>query len=287
MTMSVPAVEMQRLFARTEELCGGGAGGDTGDSTAELRELFRRSRDLAIELMRDNEQLRVQNLLLEKQKIEAEQRLDHSRLGKENEQLRAELELLTTRLADLEKKSNKFRNRYEQIEQHNMALSNVYIAANQLHATLDFSEVVKTAEEILWNLIASPSFAIFLRDERTGDLSLVGGQGVEGRFPGDVVHEPAGMMAEVLTEGVSLFVADETSGDPLACVPLKVEERTVGVIAIFEVEEHKGGLSELDKELFDLLASQTATAMSSSRVYSDTVKKLKSMESFINLIKPA
>ena len=285
--MSVPAVEMQRLFARTEELCGGGAGGDTGDSTAELRELFRRSRDLAIELMRDNEQLRVQNLLLEKQKIEAEQRLDHSRLGKENEQLRAELELLTSRLADLEKKSTKFRNRYEQIEQHNMALSNVYIAANQLHATLDFTEVVKTAEEILWNLIAAPSFAILLRDERTGDLSLVGGQGVEGRFPGDVIHQPVGMMAEVLAEGVSLFIDSECVGDPLACVPLKVEERTVGLIAIFEVEEHKGGLSELDKELFDLLASQTATAMSSSRVYSDTVKKLKSMESFINLIKPA
>lgn len=283
--MSVPAVEMQRLFARTEELCGGAS--ESSDSASELRELFRRSRDLAIELMRDNEQLRVQTLLLEKQKIEAEQRFDHSRLGKENEQLKGELELLTTRLADLEKQSNKFRSRYEQIEQHNAALSNVYLASNQLHATLDFSEVVRTAEEILWNLIAAHSFAIFLRDDYTGALSLVGGQGVEGRFPDGCVRDPSGMMAEVLADGVSLFIDGEVAGDPLACVPLKVEERTVGLIAIFEVEAHKDGLSELDKELFDLLASRTATAMSSSRVYSDTVKKLKSMESFINLIKPA
>jgi hypothetical protein len=34
------------------------------------------------------------------------------------------------------------------------------------------------------------------------------------------------------------------------------------------------------------MASQTATAMSSSKVYSETVKKLRSMESFLNLCKP-
>ena len=281
----IPAVEMQRLFARTEELCGNDTDSNGG---GELRNLFLRTKELAVVLMRDNEQLRVQNLLLERQKIEAEQRLDNSRLGKENEQLRSELDLLNKRLGELENKSQKFRRRYEDIEQYNMALSNVYIASTQLHSTLDFSEVVKTAGEILWNLIAAPSFAIFLRDEKTNDLMLVGGEGIEGRFPAGRVHEPAGMMADALAEGVSLFLDGETSGDPLACIPLKTEERgVVGLINVYNIEEHKGGLSDLDKELFDLLASQTATAMTSSRVYSDTVKKLKSMESFINLIKPA
>jgi GAF domain-containing protein len=95
------------------------------------------------------------------------------------------------------------------------------------------------------------------------------------------------MIAEALAEGVSLFLDNQTAGDPLACVPLKIEGRgVVGLITIFEIEQHKGGLSDLDKELFDLLASQTATAMTSSKVYSETVKKLKSMESFLNLIKP-
>jgi hypothetical protein len=58
------------------------------------------------------------------------------------------------------------------------------------------------------------------------------------------------------------------------------------MVTVYEIEAHKGGLSDLDKELFELLANQTATAMTSSRVYSETVKKLKSMESFLNLIKP-
>ena len=284
MSSNIPAVEMQRLFARTEELMMSNSK-DPADGPA-MKDLFRRTKELTIELMRDNEQLRVQNLLLERQKIEAEQRLDHSRLGKENEQLKSELELLNGRLADIEKKSQKFRRRYEDIEQYNMALSNVYIAANQLHSTLDFTAVVKMAEEILWNFVASPSFAIFLRDEKTGDLKLVGGQGIEGRFPSDTLHEPAGMMADALTDGMSLFVEGVTTADPLACVPLKIEERVVGLVVVYQIEEHKGGLTDLDKELFELLANQTATAMTSSRVYSETVKKLKSMESFLNLIKP-
>lgn len=283
MSSNIPAVEMQRLFARTEELMSNGR--EPADTPA-MKDLFRRTKELTIELMRDNEQLRVQNLLLERQKIEAEQRLDHSRLGKENEQLKSELELLNARLGEIEKKSQKFRRRYEDIEQYNMALSNVYIAANQLHSTLDFTAVVKMAEEILWNFVASPAFAIFLRDEKTDDLKLVGGQGIEGRFPSDVLHEPAGMMAEALTDGTSLFVEGVTSADPLACVPLKIEERVVGLVVVYAIEEHKGGLTDMDKELFELLANQTATAMTSSRVYSETVKKLKSMESFLNLIKP-
>lgn len=284
---SIPAVEIQKLFALSEELYSSQASNPQGGALIELRRLFGRTRELTVELMRENEHLRVQNLLLEKQKLEAEQRLDHSRLGKENEQLRSELEMLNKRLAELEAKTQKFRRRYEDIEQYNMALSNVYIASNQLHSTLDFSEVVKTAGEILWNFIASPVFAIFLLDERSGELMLVGGEGVEGRFPGDRLSAPEGMMADALAGGASLFIDGEVRGDPLACIPLRTEGRgVVGLINVYEVEEHKGGLSDMDKELFDLLASQTATAMTSSRVYSDTLKKLKSMESFINLIKP-
>ncbi len=283
---TIPAVEMQRLFARSEEIWSSSPQ-STAPMQEELRELFRRSRELAVELMRDNEQLRVQNLLLERQKIEIEQRMDHSRLGIENNHLKSELEMLSTRMAEMEKKTQKFRRRYEDIEQYNSALSSVYIASNQLHSSLDFTNVVKTAGEILWNLVAAPEFAIFLCDEKSNALNLVGGEGIEGRYPGDRIEEPEGMIAEAMETGMSLFLDEETSGDPLACIPLKIEERVVGIINVYRIEEHKGGLSDLDKELFDLLASQTATAMTSSRVYSETVKKLKSMESFINLMQPS
>jgi hypothetical protein len=285
--MSIPVVvEMQRIFARTEELCSPSIE-TTVDTQSELRDIFRRTRDLAIELMRDNEQLRVQNMLLEKQKNEAEQRLDSTRMGKENEQLRSEIELFQRQTLEMEKKANKYKRRYDEIEQMYMALMNIHVASTQLHSTLDFSIVVRTAGEILWNLVAASVFGIFLFEEKTGALKLVGGEGVEGRFPGDSLHVTEGMIAESLNEGVSLFIDGETKADPLACVPLKVEGRgVIGMICVYEVEEHKDGLSDLDKELFDMLANQTATAMTSSKVYSETLKKLKSMESFISLVRP-
>ncbi len=287
MSAAIPALEINKLFARSEELINGTSEGNQ-HAQADLRDLFRRTRELAVELMRDNEHLRVQNLLLERQKLETEHRFESSRIGIENEQLKSELNLLNTQIAELEKRTKKFRRRYEDVEQYNTALSNVYIASNQLHATLDFSEVVKTASEILWNLVAAPVFAIFLYNEKTGALALIGGEGIKGRFPNGVLEHTEGMVHDALTEGVSLFLDDVVSGDPLAVVPLKIEGRgVIGLITIYEIEQHKGKLSDLDKELFDLLASQTATALTSSKVYSETIKKVKSMESFINLIKPA
>lgn len=283
---TIPAIEISRLFARSEELINGSPEG-YHNGRADLRDLFHRTRELAVELMRDNEQLRVQNMLLERQKLELEQRYESSRLGIENEQLKAELNLLNTQLNDLERKTQKYRRRYEDIEQYNMALSNVYIASSQLHSTLDFTEVVKTASEILWNLVAAPVFAIFLHNEKTGALARIGGEGVDERLPFGTALEPTGMIADALNEGVSLFIDDAVTGDPLAAIPLKIEGRgVIGLITVYEIEEHKGGLTNLDKELFDLLASQTATALTSSQVYSETVKKVKSMESFIKLIKP-
>ena len=273
---NLPAVEMQNLFASTEELISRSA---EPKERAALRESVRHRNAPSIELMRDNELLRVENLLLERQKIEAEQRLEHSRLCKENEQLKADLEMLNSRLHDTEKKSAKFRRRYEDSEQHNLAVSNVYSAANHLQSTLDFNAVVKMTEEILWNFVASPVLAIFLLDEKSRNLKLVGGQGIDGRFPLGTLHEPTGMIIEALTEGRSVFLDGVTSGDPLACVPLKVEGRgIVGLVVVYAVEEHEGGLTDLDKELFELLANQTATAMTSSRIYGETVEKLESME---------
>ncbi len=281
----IPAIEMQQLFARTEELWVGAT--DLDDSQAELRDLFARARALAVEQLRDNEQLRVSNLLLERQKTEAEQRLEHNRLGKENEQLRAEIELLAARLADAERETVKYRRRYENVEQYNTALSNVYVASTQLHATLDLAEVVRTVGEVMWNLIAAPVYAIFVRDEKTGDFMLASGEGVEGMFAGGRMGQPPGLVADALECGGALFVEGAVRGDPLACVPLVMDDcGIVGLIIVYEIEARKEGFSELDRELFELLAGQTATAIISARAHGETVRKLKSVESFLSLIKP-
>jgi hypothetical protein len=284
------AIEITKALSRALEICNSTAdiGYLHGSATNELRDLLLRNKEMVTDLLRELEQLRVQNLLLEKQKSEAEKRIDVTTLGKENRQLKAELDLLNERLAESEAKFKKYRYRYENLEQHNMSLSSAFTASSNLHETLDFSEVVKTAHEILWNLIASPVFAIFIYDERTKELSLISGEGLENKFASNCIKEPTGMMAQALDELEAQYIEGTTKGDPLACIPLVLDnERVIGLIAIYEVEQHKGGISESDKELFELIARQTATAFTSSRVYGETVKKLKATESFLNLIKPA
>src|SRR5262249_38785962 len=46
-----------------------------------------------------------------------------------------------------------------------------------------------------------------------------------------------------------------------ACVPLKLDGKVTGVIAIFRLLPQKGGIEDLDRELFDLLATQAAFAL--------------------------
>jgi len=277
-----PMVELQRIFARTEELCGVITDSEERPNE-EIRELLRRMKDVAAELMRENERLRMQNLLLERQRAEADQRLSGSQLGKENEELKRELSAFERRVAALEFEAQKYRRRYEELAQRNSALLNVFVAANRLHSTLASDEVIRIAEEILWDMIAASAFAIFLRDEKRGGLVLVGGRGVQGhRF--DINDE----LIAALENGTASSMHGDEPDAPLALIPLKLEDGTVtGLIVVYAFAEHKRGASELDRMLFEMLASQMATAIMCARLYGETIKKLRSMESFINLIKPA
>jgi GAF domain-containing protein len=53
-----------------------------------------------------------------------------------------------------------------------------------------------------------------------------------------------------------------------ACVPLVVDGRVTGAVAIFRLLEHKRGLEDVDSELFSLLGTQAATALYCTRLVS-------------------
>ncbi len=55
--------------------------------------------------------------------------------------------------------------------------------------------------------------------------------------------------------------ATSEEGDLTACIPLRVDGKVTGAIALFRLLSHKPGLEEADHELFDLLGTQAATAL--------------------------
>lgn len=258
----------------------------------EFLQVFKKGAEFTQQLLRENERLRFQLVQLEEQ----------SRLASCAEHALREVEGLKFQVADLEREKQEilqriarveaenldFANRYVEIEKENSSLANLYIATYQLHSTLDFRDVLKIISEIIINLIGGEEFAIFLLDENSGTLQAMAGEGVQlQRLP--VYSLGDGVPGIVARSGESFFAETldgESSGDnaPLACIPLKIKERVIGVLAVYKLFVQKPRFADIDYELFTLLAGHAATAIFASKLYSESERKLTTIQGFLDLL---
>lgn len=197
-------------------------------------------------------------------------------LMKENAQLRKEL-------GRVEAENREFAERYVQIEEHADVLQNLYVASHRLHATLEPAEVLSTVKEILINLVGGETFGIFLLDEASPNSapSLLAHEGMNEAQP--LTPQEIALARQVLTKDP--WYAPPGGGPPLAVVPLRVDERPVGVIVVRAVFGHKTGLSHLDQQILGLLSGQAATALASARLYAEKSRKLETMKAFLDFVK--
>ena len=61
-------------------------------------------------------------------------------------------------------------------------------------------------------------------------------------------------------------------------------ERPIGAIAIYRLLQQKDGFSALDHELFTVLGGHAATALFAARLYSQSERKLNTIQGFIDLL---
>jgi hypothetical protein len=157
--------------------------------------------------------------------------------------------------------------RYAEVEQQNSNLANLYVASYRLHGTLDRKEVLAAIQEIIANLIGSEEAGIFELDRTRQALSFVAGFGVEAsRCP--EVPLGSGLIGRAALTG-EIYVAGQGDGaeaaayedDLTACIPLSLDGQVTGAIAIFRLLPQKSGVEEIDRELFELLATHAATAL--------------------------
>jgi len=72
---------------------------------------------------------------------------------------------------------------------------------------------------------------------------------------------------------------------PIACIPLMIKKHLIGIIVIYKLLSQKQeGFSNIDYELFSLLAGHAATAVYSAKLYSNVERKLNTIESFMELL---
>ena len=256
----------------------------------EFLEIFRKGEEFTKELLKENEKLRFKIAKLEEtsQHLLDEEKL--TPLKKHIATLEEEITSLRARYQQVEEENKDFISKYVEVEEINNALANLYVASYQLHSTLDFNEVLRIIIEIIINLIGAETFAVLLIDEKTNDIVAVSSEGVPVEMiPKSRIGE--GIIGKVAKEGESYFAPDITKGGdvamglPIVCIALKIKEHVIGAIAIFSLLTQKDGFSNMDYELFNLLAGHAATAIFSARLFTQSERKLTTIQSFLELLK--
>ncbi len=198
------------------------------------------------------------------------------------------LSRLKQRLAAAESELTELSDQLVETEHQRGRLMNLYVATYQLHATLDLEEVKATIGEIARELLGAEHFLLLLKEGDAGHCEVALQEGLDqvsgnlytnGSYTGGDL-----MVDQTLADGV-LRMGEATGSQALAVVPLTVQAFTVGVIVIFKLFDHKPSLTAEDRDLLDLLAAHAASALFAARVYSTTDRKLRTLESLLQLVR--
>ena len=263
----------------------------TEERAEKFHELFNKSKEFTEELLRENQRLRYRVAALETETTTGSDE-EVKRLRAEVQQLTDENHRIARHFKEVEEENKDFANRYIEVEEQNNNLANLYVASYQLHSTLDFREVIQIVQEIVINLIGAESFAILLLDEKTNELKTIASEG-EDVMPGieSISTRLAdGILGGVARTGESYYINQDMEGGkvtlekPLAAVPLKIKEHVIGMVVIYKLLQQKDSFSAVDYELFSLLAAHAATAIFSSKLYSQSERKLNTIQSFLDLL---
>jgi hypothetical protein len=258
-----------------------------------VRKVLDESRRYGQELLEENNQLRTmiaglqaKDLLLEQQVKALELATTYTRELKEQlyvsqgecrlvrEQLSeaqaalktqaAQHAQLQVRLKEVYDKNESHSDEFDQLQRQSNNLANLYVASYRLHGTLSRQEVLDSIKEIVANLIGSEEMLLFDVDWAREELVLVDTNGVDP-VPYRNVPLNGGLIGAAVRDGSPIIVEKQPRGPGeeslTAVIPLQLASAVTGAIAIFRLLPQKAAFEDLDRELFDLLASHAAMAL--------------------------
>jgi hypothetical protein len=237
-------------------------------TTGTVARTFRRNKAFIEDVLRENELLRYEALHL-KQKLTLARDEHIARAGdvmNENFLLHRQLKEITAQFDALSRQREDFRERFQEVECQNENLLNLYVSSYQLHSTLKQETALGVVSEILLNLLGAEVFTLWIVGEGTGRMELVKVTDECGLFGEARPRIPAASLA-ALRGAQTWFAPNGQESDALCCIPLKLDEKTVGAIVIHKLLLQKSGFSSLDEELLGLLAGQAAATLIGARLH--------------------
>ncbi|HEY7925418.1 MAG TPA: GAF domain-containing protein [Vicinamibacteria bacterium] len=255
----------------------------------DILQIVGKAKEFTEELLKENERLRFKIASLEASggAQKADERVKS--LDDRVRELENKLAELDARYRKVEEENKEFADRYIEIEEQNNNLANLYVASYQLHSTLDFREVVRIVQEIVINLIGAEVFHVLMVSEKTGQLEI---EASEGQTPArTTIPVGDGLIGKAAQSGENYFAPSVARRDPspfeepLAVIPLKIKDSTIGLISINKLLVQKTQFTSMDYELFTLLAGHAATAIFSAKLYSTSARKLTTLQGFLDMLK--
>lgn len=173
---------------------------------------------------------------------------------------------LDARLAEREHTIRACMERCARAEQQASRIMRLYVVLHRLHEARGHQQVLDAIQEIVNHVIGSEELGLFRVDERTGALALVASMGIPPeRF--SAIAPGQGPIGQVVQSGQAWFAPTPLQmgqwelGGVSACVPLRLEGRVHGALAIFGLLPQKQALDEVDHELLGLLEDHAARAL--------------------------
>lgn len=264
-----------------------------------VQSVFRKSAQLAEDLLHETERLRDNLRKLERENAAMRTQLASDQamrdLLKKIKQLETEKSTLLSHMHEAEAASTRYSSRYSEMEEELAKLANVYIASYQLHSTLRLPQVVAHLKELLQQLVGARSYGIYWSDATRKNLVLFASENLDARkhgkliLGGDDAVDP--VVERCFLTGVPAIAEGKLDifgeAQPAAVVPMHFDDRVVGVIVVYSVFEQKSHFVSVDFELFKMLGAHAASALAGALLYAAPGAKLPGPEAFRHLGLPA
>ena len=177
------------------------------------------------------------------------------------------------------------------LEQKVKRLSTLIEVNALISSTLNLDQILENVMSISKQVMNADASSLMLIDEKTNELAVVAQEGM-GPEAHDTIKTGEGVVGNVAKDGEAFYregdptdLAGVDYTHPLVCIPLKIKEHVIGAIVIYKLLIQKTQFSSMDYELFSMLAGHAATALFSSKLYSQSERKLSTIQSFLDLLK--
>ena len=71
---------------------------------------------------------------------------------------------------------------------------------------------------------------------------------------------------------------------PIVAIPLIIQGRMIGVLAVYRLFIQKAQLDSIDYQLFSMLGEHAATALFSSTLYARSERKRQTYQGFVDML---